>query len=228
MNKIKEKLFMKIKWMNRLIKFLFPSVVVSLMFTSCYNDYGLNTSDFDIAATFRNNNIDFQNYSTYAMPDSIGRLPDTDPADINTMYDELILTQVAAEMEAYGYTRITAGPNSVPDVVLLVGATSSDKYAYDPGYWYPIWGWWPGWGYYPGYGPGWGYYPPYYGGVVYSYSTGTVLITMLDANSYDPDKKEITAAWSGALNGLLEGSTSTRITNGINKLFQQSPYLKIN
>ena len=40
---------------------------------------------------------------------------------------------------------------------------------------------------------------------------------------------EPTRVWTGAINGLLSGAQSgSRINNGIDQAFTQSPYLKIN
>ncbi len=220
---------MKRKLIFQTILTVFLLGITTLTFNSCYSDYGMSASDYDVAVTFRNKNVNFQNYSTFAMPDSIVRVG-SQSGTPNTTYDKLILNQVVSQMETYGYTRVTAGPNVIPDVVVLVNITSSDNYVYDPGYFWGSWGWWGGWGYNPGYGPGWGYYPPYYGGTVYSFTTGSIIVTMLDAKSNDPNKQEITAAWAGTLNGYAESSSTlpSRITNGINELFQQSPYLKVN
>ena len=82
-------------------------------------------------------------------------------------------------------------------------------------------------GYPPYYGPGWGwggYYPIY----VQSYSKGTVLINMIDPDAIDNINKEVPRVWIGVLNGLAQGSVSSvaeRIAKGIDKAFDQSPYL---
>ena len=51
---------------------------------------------------------------------------------------------------------------------------------------------------------------------------------MIDPADFDPNNKTMTLLWSGALNGVLESSDANnagRIIDGINKLFEQSPYL---
>ena len=49
----------------------------SMLLTSCYPDYGLTTSDFDIVATFKEDAATiFRAYRTFYMPDSIKRLTD--------------------------------------------------------------------------------------------------------------------------------------------------------
>ena len=196
------------------------SGLLSVISLSCYSDYGMSTKDFDVVISARDNNINFQKYITYAMPDSVVRMTDDSNLKPDTTYDRIILKEVARQMSVYGYSRVAADPNNLPDVIVLVGVTSSDNYA--GGSWSGWWGWYPGWpGYYPpGWGPGWGY--------VYSYTTGTLLITMIDPADFNPDKKTVSVLWSGALNGVLESSSAnnkTRIIDGINKVFQQSSYL---
>jgi hypothetical protein len=126
-------------------------------------------------------------------------------------------------MDALGYTRVTDTTQTV-SVVVLLSAIKSD---------WQVSGYYPGgyWGWYPYY-PGGGWYP-YYPGYAYSYefTTGTVFVTMIDPekrNSNDPANSPV---WGATLNGLAGDSrsgTATRITNGINQAFAQSPYLKVN
>jgi len=70
-------------------------------------------------------------------------------------------------------------------------------------------GWW-----------GWYCYPPVVG--VSSYGVGTVVLAMdttIGGNSEEP-------SWTAFMRGLLSSSSnSSRIISGINKAFEQSPYL---
>ena len=83
-------------------------------------------------------------------------------------------------------------------------------------YYYDYWCW-----YYPYYcGWGWGY------PVTTSYTTGTLLMAM---TSYNEDLAEPQRVWVGAINGLLSGVYDvTRVKQGIDQAFVQSPYLKVN
>jgi hypothetical protein len=54
---------------------------------------------------------------------------------------------------------------------------------------------------------------------------------MIDVANWNPDSPGDSPVWSAALNGLVGDTRSgaaTRITNGINQAFAQSPYLKVN
>ena len=211
---------------------LIPLLIISL--NSCYSDYGLSTKDYDLVATFFDKNTDFQQFQTFTLLDTVVRVKDGGgtSSDFDTRYDQQILNRIADNLTDYGYSRIDqkdVDSTNKPSVFLLVSAVSSENYAYYPGYWWGYWGWYPGWGYYPGYGPGWGGYYP--GGVAYSYTTGSLFITMLDADNIDVENKTATINWAVAINGLLDDSNtniSSRINETIDQSFQQSSYLKLN
>ena len=64
--------------------------------------------------------------------------------------------------------------------------------------------------------------------VVDAFTTGTLFINIFDPEQVGTEERTIPMVWLGAVNGLLEGSASglqARITQGIDQLFDQSPYL---
>ena len=194
--------------------------VTSVLLTSCYPDYGLTTSDYDIVATFKEDANDFQVYktdgATFYMPDSIKRILDNDGSVSGStgQYDAQILAEIERQMIAYGYTRVNSPQKA--DVYVTVGATSSENIVYYPGYWYGWYGW-----YYPWYG---------YGGYAYSYTTGSLFVTMIDKSKIDEANKITGAVWAGIVNGILDDTNAnilTRVINSVDKMFEQSPYLKI-
>ena len=89
---------------------------------------------------------------------------------------------------------------------------------------WPGWGWWGGWP--PYYGPG------YCGGLpwipVGSYTTGTVILDMIDVNGASEVEETFPIIWNGLINGLVTGSDASvgaRINTNINQAFDQSQYL---
>jgi len=203
---------MKIMKQKKLLLTIMLLAFTSVLLTSCYPDYGLTTSDFDIVATFKDDAADFQTYGTFFMPDSIKRLSDGIGSSGSTQYDEQILDEIVNQMEDYGYTRVAS--ESTADVGVYVATTSSENYVYYPGYWYGYYGW----------------YYPWYGGYSYSYSTGSLFVTMIDREKIDEPNKISGAVWAGTINGLLDdsyGNIAVRVTEGIDKMFGQSPYLRI-
>ena len=203
---------------------------VSVIFWSCAPDSGFNSvEDYDIVVTFYDPDIDYGAFETYAMPDSVVHLGDTE--DIITDYDDLILDEVAENFESYGYTEESNPLQNPPDVVVLVSALGADWTTVTTYDWWAYWGWYPGWGYYPYYGAGWGMYYPYPAYSVTSYSTGSILIEMYIASEPIVEEERLPAAWTAIINGLMEGSSAgiqVRITDRISQAFEQSPYLRTN
>ncbi|MEE9450830.1 MAG: DUF4136 domain-containing protein [Ignavibacteriaceae bacterium] len=195
-----------------------------LTFTSCYSDYGLSTADYDTIITLFDNNANFKK-PTYAMPDTVVHfVEEGEEDDIDRSKDALILQTIENNMTKLGYERVPVDTSAnAPGFVMLVGVTVTDNYGR---VYYPGWGYWGGWGWWGGY-PGWGY-PG--GSVIYSYTTGTIFMTMLDPEKTISGDQKFGAVWLARINGVVSSSlnTSARITQKINDAFNQSPYLGAN
>lgn len=200
---------------------LYAAVGAALLFSSCYPDYNLSATDYDLVMTRYAPGTNFGAYDTYMMPDTVIHIDGDTLTGTNKLlsrkYDQAILSTVAAHMQALGYQRVAVDTTNPADVALIVAASGSTTIYYN--YWYP---------YYPGYG-GWGgwYYPPTVS--VGSYSTGTLYVNMLDPAQRDSQRR-FPVVWFAAANGLLNATSSpaTRITEAIDQAFAQSPYLKTN
>ena len=190
---------------------------------SCTTDYNLSTSDYDTQITLYVPGVDFSSYKTYLMPDTIMHLVgEGDKDDISRKYDALIISNIESNFAARGYVKLSDTTVQKVDFVVALTAYSSTYVGYYYDYWYY-------WGYYPPYGgywgPGYGYYPP----VTYSYTTGSLIISMIDPAKSDVVNKKISPMWFGRISGLLGdtySSTQTRILNALNQTFAQSPYLE--
>ncbi|MEA3409001.1 MAG: DUF4136 domain-containing protein, partial [Candidatus Eisenbacteria bacterium] len=202
-------------------------ITAALVLSSCGLDSGFNSiADFDVIVTIYDDEADFGAIQTYAMPDSVAYLGDDKGGSGRSrdegIYDQLILDELAANLEAIGYVREEDPENNGADVVVLAGVTSTDWEVWVSNPWYD-WGYW---GYYSDY---YYYYPPCYGcGSSYTFTTGSLLVIMEDRNEADHDEETIPVIWAAGLNGLLEGSTSSinnRIIDGIEQAFAQSSYL---
>ena len=186
-------------------------VIVFVAGLSCYPDYGLTTADYDMVLTLYDTNNDFSGYVYYAMPDTIIHpVPDGQTDDLGRDFDSRIIADVVRNMNSLGFQRITDTTQiSQTDVIILLSAYKQE---------WVVNGWYPGgwWGWYPWY-PGYGY--------SYNYSTGTVFISMIDVEKYDPNAQINSTVWNAGLNGLTGDTrtgTSTRIRNAINQAFAQS------
>ena len=194
----------------------------ALFMSSCTTDYDLQVKDYDTALTLYNKNVDFGSYKYFLMPDTIIHIvPEGGNDDISRKYDVVVRQNIVSNFEARGYVRILDTLTNKADFVVLLTAYSSEYVGYYYDYWY-YWGWYP---YYP-YSPGWGYYPP--SGGTYSYTTGTLVVSMMDPLQNDPNGKKVLPVWWGHITGLLGdtyASSQTRILNALNALYAQSPYL---
>jgi len=195
---------------------LLSTLIVGSMFLlqACFPFGPEDIEDFDIVGTFYDENISFSNFKSYAMPDTIVKVDGSGVSNEVGQYDDLIISQIEANMSAVGYTRIQS-PNQAD--MLLTVAIAREGYnmgnSYDYGNYY---------GDQYDYGSG-GYY---YSGSDYQLSTGTVLMNL--ANHKDGDTAKESAMWLGMLNGVTEQSftnTSRRLIELINQAFVQSPYL---
>ncbi len=209
--------------MNRKI-YSFATVVLLTVLFGCYPGGADYIDEYDITYTNYDKTYDFVSKGTYTLPNKVvkisGDLVSVNPQPpeyLKDVYGLPILAQIDANMQALGWTKVDV--NSNPDIQVLPAAWESTTIIYG-GYWGSYWCW-----YYPYYcGGGWYYpYTP-----VATYSTGTLVMTMVDPNAESTDgSKRVT--WTGAINGLLVGTyDANRVNKGIDQAFYQSPYLKTN
>jgi hypothetical protein len=202
------------------------SLFSALLLASCYPGGPDYAEELDVVLTHHSDTYDFGTKTTYSMPDRIvkitGNLQEGDaPSFIPDATAALILAQIEENMTALGYERVSLVSEGA-DLLLLPASWETTTISY----WYDYWGWWYG-GYYPGWG--WGGYYPYYPPVsVTAYTTGTLMMNLIDKTEYGANGNPITQ-WSGIINGVLTNSyDATRINEAIDKAFAISPYLKTN
>lgn len=188
-----------------------------MLLVGCYPAGPEYVEDLDVVYSQFNDQYNFKDKGTYAMPDQIvvdveiDKNGDTTYVYMKDVYAKPLLQEIETNMTAYGWTKTNI--DEIPDVLVTPAGMKSTTYFYS--YWYD---WW-----YGGYYPGWGwYYPPYYS--VSSYTTGSLIITMSDPNLDTPITRSETV-WIGAMNGLLGSNDINRAKKGINQAFAQSPYL---
>lgn len=215
---------------NRVILFSAFAIIFGFMmvFTSCYPGDPLSVSQMDLVITLFDKNTDFSRFKTYVLPDTVVFLVDSTQQDeVDHSYDDFILSKVRENIERMGFVEEEHPEQNKPDAVFLIAVTNQEYRGYYGGYW-DWWGWYPGWGWW-GYPPGWGwYYPPYYPGGSYSFTTGTIFISMLDVKNFDEENKVMPIPWVAALNGVIEDNSAnikSRIETNIKKAFDQSEYL---
>lgn len=213
--------------MVKFSKWLGVFLVLGLL-ASCYPEKERSVNDFDIVGTRYFNEGDFSQYKTYYLYDSLIIIYDTtkDEPEYPSEQAQIVMDNIKSNLLNYGWLAISADSvlaGDTPDVYIEASTWNSTVTG---AVYYPGWG-------YPGY-PGWGYpgYPWYPGGGVsyYQYTTGTVLINMLDVKNHNFNDIPPELLWNGGVNGILTNSTSStdaRLEYSINKAFEQSPYLNL-
>ncbi len=211
----------------KLLKWISFSMVLGLV-VSCYPEKDRTINDYDIIGTRYADDVVFKdNYQTFYLYDSVIIVYDSSKTKPDYPLNEAnaILSTMRTNLLNYGWTELTRNQilaGDTPDVYIESSTWNSTVSGaiYYPGYGYPGYG-------YPGYGYG---YPWYGGGVsYYSYTTGTIVMTMQDIKNHDFNDDPAKVIWNGALNGILNSSSNTisRIEYSINQAFNQSQYLNL-
>ena len=209
MNKTSKKMFLR----KGLIFLMFLSLTVVVL-QGCYPYDDQTAANSDVIATFYDNNADFSALVTYAIPDTVYTFDDNRdivPNDeISSTNANAILNAIKTNLQNMGFTPVASGSEPTADVVLFALTTSST---------------WVSGGCYGGY---WSYWYPYYGWcypVYYTYTTGSIFITMINPDKTGNDQ----GVWIAAINGILSNNSSnmsSRINTDIGQAFTQSPYLR--
>ena len=212
--------------MKKTIKRIFAPVILLtvavLLITSCskYPTYTVETSDLDMVWTEYDESINFAEYKTYFIPDTLlvdSNMSDEDKAYIQEYYEN-ILVEINANMATLSYVRVDSSAN--PDIGMGVSSVTQTNYVFSYSYW---WYYPPYWGY-----PGYGYYYPW-ATYLGSYEEGALIFDMADLKNIDHQGKNIKGIWSALVGGILTNRTSTQISkrliDGIDQAFVQSPYL---
>ncbi len=195
--------------------------ILAITSNSCYNDYGMSTSDYDVVLTLFDDNANFGQYQTYAILDTVFHITE-DGEDSNLLtreFDEDIIQRIESNMLALGFQKQDNPETNTPDVVVVVAATASRNFniwTWYPGYGYPGWGWWGGW-----------YYP---WTSVTAYDLGTLLFSIVDTEDLDLEEERYNGVWIAGINGILQSSNAnlSRLNGQIDQAFMQSGYLAPN
>jgi len=154
--------------------------------------------------------IDFNDYKTFAIKNSITKITDHDTTTITNQDAMAVLNQIAENMKDRGFEEVAAG--SKPDFGIQV-LFFENTYIYT--YYYDWWGYYPYWYYY------YPYYPVYYS----SYTTGLANIELVDLKNEGPNST-LYVRWNAYIRGLMTGThTEAEILSSIDQAFIQTPQL---
>ena len=207
----------------------------SVVMFACYPNSPESAEEFDVVATFYDQEADFSAFSTFASrTDSIIQIEISGAENIELShdFDEELLGQINDWFTKRGYTREDDPQTNRPDMAVLVSAAATTEYdPYGSTPWYSFWGSWFADSLGVDVDVNWGLdYSWYSGSVVYSYDVGALVILLLDIRNIDEttQRADIPVLWMGTFNGLLSGSSveiERRVSSGIDQMFEQSPYL---
>lgn len=196
----------------------------SFIYTGCQKDplNNLTTDESRIYITDHDSSVNFSNYKTYSISDSVAVIENGRATRQLDSSGTAYIQAVKKYMAAAGFTLV--GRNQNPDLGVDVNyiinistgvITYSDYWDDYGGYWDPYY-----WGY-----PGYGYYVPY-AYSVYQISEGAVSVDLLDLKNASTNNK-IDITWTGLIRGpqLFDAAIAD---TGVKALFDQSPYLKTN
>ena len=192
---------------------------------SCTKDPLKNMSEDEsrIYITNRDSIINFNNYKTYSIADSVLVIDNGNVVGRQAnAWDAQMISALKSAMAARGYVQVDRSQNpdlginasrvfnTSTNVVDLSNYWSSYGSYYDPYYW--------------GYGGYDYYYPPVYG--YYQSTEAAFSIDLLDLKNAS-SAQTIKVIWNGLIRG--EGIFNTNnVQSQVQVLFDQSPYLKAN
>jgi hypothetical protein len=195
---------------------------------ACTPGTDITAAESDVIVTNYDQEFDFASLKTFAMRDTVAHLTEdgTDDPNLSRDNDSLVVALVKENFEAVGYEWVDADSSSTapePDFAVLIAATSTDFVNTN----------WGCGGYWGGYPPGWGWGWPGYGcggppTTSVAFSTGTLIVAMIDPDLVDDGAEDIPLPWDSEMNGVLNDTSASvrqRLTSGINQMFKQSPYL---
>ncbi len=190
---------------------LLGSVVVGLAGCTPNPLEDLTVADSQVFITNHDKTVDFTQYETFSVPDSVQILYNDQRGQSADNFDLAFLSRIAQNMGNHGYTQVER--EDKPD--LGVSATyvqqtqtgvTVNPYFYDP-YW--------------GYGSGSFFYPSYY--TYYQVSESYWYIQIVDLKNVDRNGGKVNIIWSAQIRGGGLGENPNRM---IDAIFAQSDYLK--
>jgi hypothetical protein len=188
----------------------------------------LSPAESRIYITNHDSAINFSNFKTFSVADSVGYFQDNEVAGKDlSEFDAAAIAALKSAMQSRGFQLVSRTDS--PDLGVTVSriySTQTGIMSY-PGYWDSYGGYYDP--YYWGYG-GYDYYDPIYYGpnyyTTYQVTQGALSIDMLDLKDAAANNS-IYPVWSGIARGTGVFSTSAAESE-VNFLFDQSPYLVTN
>ncbi len=194
-----------------------------IVFSSCskYPPSSIRLTEDLVIYTKYDVTADFNTYKTFSVVPKVAYINGKDTAYLTDANAMALLDQISKNMLKRGF--VTATGSTKPDLGINVTAIkNTTTTVYSPGWYWGYPGYYsPGWWGYPDYGYGYPYYPTY----ITSYSTGTVLIDMVDLKT--PVDGKVMVKWNAYIRGLLTGDhTKSEVLSSVDQAFKQTPAIQ--
>lgn len=166
--------------------------------------------------------VNFNNYKTFAIVPNVAYIDGKDSSTLTTPNAIALLNRITLDMTNRKFTQVAT--NAHPDLGINVTAIkNTTTTVYSPGWYWGYPGYYPtGWWGYPDYGYGYPYYPTY----ITSYSTGTVIIDLVDLKNPTPNN-QLMVRWNAYIRGLVTDThTQSEVLQYVDQAFTQTPSLK--
>src|SRR6185312_8465606 len=183
---------------NAILLFLLGLTGSSLIYIGCAKqplDH-LSADESRIYITDHDSAVNFSNYKTYSISDSVAVITNTNSTRELNELDQAYINAVKKYMGQMGYvlTNKNNNPDIGVDVSRIISTTTGvisygDYWDYYNGYWDPYY-----WGF-----PGYDYYVPY-AYSVYQVKQGAMSVDMLDLKDAS-DNNKINVIWTGLIRG---------------------------
>ena len=195
----------------------------------------LTPEDSWVFITNRDQTVDFRQYRTFSIVDSVLVISNRGNTTSLTEIDIRMMTAIIAQMEQAGYTLVSR--NQSPDLGVNVAQIRNSfvNAVSQPigGFWGNYWGFGPGWG--GGFGPGWGGgFGPGWGGAwgpgfpayfqFFEVTDNYWYWEILDFKNPNTTNSQLPVIWTAQIRGrfLFESLYTNQIVQGV---FTNSPYL---
>ena len=170
-------------------------------------------------------NTSFTQFRTYSIVDSVTVIKNgKDSTHVLNPQAQALLDQIITNMNARGYTRVDRKTGK-PDLGINVAAVKITNFSfYYPGWYWDYYGWYDPfyWGY-----PGDDYWYPYYPPEISVYSSGTVIIDLLDLKNAAAHDNKLYVIWNAYIRGLITGyHTVQDILDNVDQCFAQTPQIR--
>lgn len=197
---------------------------------SCYPEGAESTDDFSLVTSAFNEIYEFENSTTFLLPDTLIMLKDEGQQEEVVLSDEqkeAFITRTRDNFTAFGWEDKTA-TDTTADVLVFITVVSSK---YSGNIWHELFYFY-GWGDYSPENPDMRY--PWirnYSRFFYDYNVGSLLISMVDMAGLETNPETPPLVWMGGINGLLKSDFAVHtetVTAAIDKIFELSPILNKN